>query len=155
MIGSALKSPIHGRQAAPDAARRLVVQGLSLASDQQFGTDLADIGFSVAGGEILGIGGIAGNGQNELMAALTGEVLANRPGAVAIDGRPVGDLGPGPRRDLGATFVPEERNGHGAVRDMTLSENGFLSGYRRKHLLSHGLIDGDRTQSFAQDVIRG
>ena len=54
------------------------MQGLQLASDQQFGTDLKDISFAVAGGEILGIGGIAGNGQNELMAALSGEALADR-----------------------------------------------------------------------------
>ena len=96
------------------------------------------------GGEILGIGGIAGNGQNELMAALTGEVLADRPDAIRIDGRPVGDLGPGLRRSMGATFVPEERNGHGAVRDMSLAENAFLSGHRRKSLMRHGLIDSRR-----------
>src|SRR5439155_17668524 len=137
-----------------DPAPRLIVRGLSLASDQQFGTDLKDIGFTVAGGEILGIGGIAGNGQNELMAALTGEVLANRPDAIVIDGRPVGALGPGPRRGLGGTFVPEERNGHAAVRDMSLSENAFLSGHRRKALMRHWLIDSGRTRTFAQEVIR-
>jgi len=155
MIGSALKAPIHGRQMPLSAIPRLAVQGLSLVSDRQFGTDLHDIGFSVAGGEILGIGGIAGNGQNELMAALTGEVLANRPDAIRIDGGPVGHLGPGPRRSLGATFVPEERNGHGAVRDMSLSENAFLSGHRRKSLMRRGLIDGRRTRAFAEEVIRG
>ncbi len=155
MIGSELKAPTHGRQAPASPTPRLVVQGLSLVSDQQFGTDLKDIGFSVAGGEILGIGGIAGNGQNELMAALTGEVLAGRAEAIRIDGRPVGNLGPGPRRGLGGTFVPEERNGHGAVRDMSLSENAFLSGRQRKNLMRHGLIDSGRTQSFAQEIIRG
>ena len=82
-------------------APRLAVQGLQLASEQQFGTDLKDISFAVAGGEILGIGGIAGNGQNELMAALSGEALADRPEAILIDGKPVGRLGPGQRRSLG------------------------------------------------------
>ena len=155
MIGTELKAPIHGRQAQSGAAPRLVVKGLSLTSDQQFGTDLRDISFSVAGGEIFGIGGIAGNGQNELMAALTGEVSAQQADTIIIDGKPIGSLGPGPRRSLGSTFVPEERNNHGAVRDMSLSENAFLSGHRRKHLLRHGLIDGGRTHSFAQDVIKG
>ncbi len=155
MIGSELKAPIHGRRADNGTQPRLVVKGLSLPSDQQFGTDLQDISFSVAGGEIFGIGGIAGNGQNELMAALTGEVAANRPDAIRIDGRPVGALGAGPRRSLGGTFVPEERNNHGAVRDMSLAENAFLSGHRRKHLLRHGLIDGVRTLGFARDVIKG
>ncbi len=153
MIGSALKAPIHGRQAQANATARLVVRELSLISDQQFGTDLSAISFTVAGGEILGIGGIAGNGQTELMEALTGEIPANRPDAILIDGKPSGSLGPGPRRVLGGTFVPEERNNYGAVRDMSLSENAFLSGHRRKGLLRHGLIDGARTQSFAQEVI--
>jgi simple sugar transport system ATP-binding protein len=51
--------------------------------------------------------------------------------------------------------VPEERNGHGAVRDMSLSENAFLSGHRRKSLMRRGLIDGRRTRAFAEEVIRG
>jgi general nucleoside transport system ATP-binding protein len=155
MIGSELKAPSRGRKATANAAARLVVQGLTIASDQQFGTDLQDIAFSVAGGEVLGIGGIAGNGQNELMAALSGETLANRPDAILIDGKPVGDLGPGQRRSLGATFVPEERNGHGAVRDMTLADNAFLSAHRRRRLVRHGLIDHRRTTGFAREVIAG
>jgi ABC-type uncharacterized transport system ATPase subunit len=155
MIGSELKAPSHGRKALAEAKPRLVVAGLTIASDQQFGTDLRDIAFSVAGGEVLGIGGIAGNGQNELMAALSGETQANRPDAILIDGRPVGDLGPGQRRSRGAAFVPEERNGHGAVRDMTLAENAFLSAHRRRRLVRNGLIDSRRTIGFAREVIVG
>ena len=93
MIGTELKAPRHGRRAEEAASARLTVQGLQLASDQQFGTDLKDISFAVAGGEILGIGGIAGNGQNELMAALSGEALADRPEAILHRrqaGRPAG-----------------------------------------------------------------
>ncbi|HEX6121436.1 MAG TPA: ATP-binding cassette domain-containing protein, partial [Dongiaceae bacterium] len=110
--------------------------------------------FAVKGGEILGIGGIAGNGQAELMAALSGEVLAARPGAIAIDGVAAGRLGPRERRALGGCFAPEERNGHGAVRDMSLSENAFLSGYVRQALACNGLIDSGKTAGFASDVIR-
>jgi simple sugar transport system ATP-binding protein len=155
MIGSELKAPTHGRRPQPDAKPRLELNGLSLPSDQQFGTDLKDISFTVAGGEILGIGGIAGNGQNELMAALSGETRAGRADAIRIDGKPVGHLGPGGRRALGAAFVPEERNGHGAVGAMSLSENGFLSAHCRRGLVSYGLIDGRRTLGFTQEVIEG
>ena len=154
MIGTELKSPRHGRRAEEAGAPRLTVQGLQLASQQQFGTDLKDISFAVAGGEILGIGGIAGNGQNELMAALSGEALADRPEAVLIDGRPVGRLGPGQRRSLGAAFVPEERNDHGAVRGMSLTENAFLSGYRPLGLARRGLIDTKRSLGYAREVIQ-
>jgi general nucleoside transport system ATP-binding protein len=153
MIGAELKVPVHGRQPQDGAPVRLEVRGLSLASDQQFGTDLKDISFTVAEGEILGIGGIAGNGQNELMAALSGEAAAVRAETVVIDGRPVGHLGPGQRRSLGAAFVPEERNGHGAVRDMSLAENAFLSGHRPLKLVRRGLIDQSSTVDYARNVI--
>lgn len=155
MIGSELKSLKHGAAQNGAAAPRLVVQHLSLASTQRFGTDLKDVSFSVAGGEILGIGGVAGNGQTELMSALIGETLCERAEAIAIDGNPVGKLGPELRRRRGAAFVPEERNGHGAVGEMTLSENGYLSAHHRLNLVRHGLIDAAAAVRFARRVIEG
>jgi simple sugar transport system ATP-binding protein len=130
------------------------VKNLSLKSEHQFGTDLKNIGLTVKGGEILGIGGIAGNGQAELMAALSGEIPATTPDAIVIDGVAAGRLGPRERRALGGCFVPEERNGHGAVRDMSLSENAFLSGHVRRALANKGLIDSGKTAGFADDVIK-
>jgi simple sugar transport system ATP-binding protein len=88
------------------------------------------------------------------MAALTGETLAGRADAILIDGKPVGLLGPGARRASGATFVPEERNGHGAVRDMTLAENAFLSGFRRLGLVRTGLIALGESSAFAGRIIQ-
>jgi ABC-type uncharacterized transport system ATPase subunit len=155
MIGTTLRAPIHGRQADAAAATRLAVRNLSLKSDQQFGTDLKWIGFEVKAGEILGIGGIAGNGQNELMAALSGETLSATADTITLDGVAIGKLGPDGRRATGGCFVPEERNGHGAVRDMTLAENALLSGYRRRGLVQIGVIDDSRTTSFAGEVIKG
>jgi simple sugar transport system ATP-binding protein len=155
MIGTSLKAPVHGRQADESAATRLSVRNLTVKSDQQFGTDLKGISFEVKAGEILGIGGIAGNGQNELMAALSGETLAEEPGTISLDGVAVGKLGPDGRRASGGCFVPEERNGHGAVRDMTLAENALLSGYRRRGLVQIGVIDDSRTTTFAGEVITG
>src|SRR5690606_6490003 len=137
----------------PDAKVRFAVRHLSARSDQQFGVDLVDISFNVRGGEILGIGGIAGNGQSELMAALSGEILAQEPAIIEIDGVAVGRIGPDGRRGRGACFVPEERNGHGAVRDMTLAENALLSAYRRRQLARLGIIDRLRTFLFAGEVV--
>jgi simple sugar transport system ATP-binding protein len=152
MIGNELKAPSH-KKSAGDGVARLVVRNLTLRSDQQFGTDLKKISFTVAGGEILGIGGVAGNGQTELMAALSGETLVDRPDSIEIDGKAVGMLGPGYRRTSGATFVPEERNGHGAVRDMTLAENAFLSAYRRLGLVRNGLVSVGEAARYAGKVI--
>jgi simple sugar transport system ATP-binding protein len=154
MIGTELKAASHHAHGKSDGGPRLEVKNLSLKSEQQFGTDLKSVGFAVKGGEILGIGGIAGNGQSELMAALSGEMPAAAPDAVVIDGVAAGRLGPRERRALGGCFVPEERNGHGAVRDMSLSENAFLSAHVRRALARHGLIDAGKAASFADEVIR-
>jgi len=156
MIGTTLRPPYHlQEESAETAPARLVVDNLSLNSDRAFGVDLDAISFSVAAGEVLGIAGIAGNGQNELMAALSGETPAGRADAIVIDGKPVGTLGPAERRARGACFVPEERHGHGAVTDMTLSENALLSAYRRKGLVRGGLVDMGSTIRFAAEIIKG
>src|SRR5882724_1082513 len=104
MIGTELKAASHHARSEANGGPRLQVKDLSLKSDQQFGTDLKDVGFTVAAGEILGIAGVAGNGQAELMAALTGETLCERADAILLDGAPVGRLGPAARRLRGAAF---------------------------------------------------
>ena len=155
MIGETLAAP-RGRTATGTAppAPCLVVDRLTIASDRKFGTDLKAIAFSVAPGQILGVAGVAGNGQTELMDALSGEIPAGKPEAVTIVGVAAGHRTPSERRSLGACFVPEERNGHAAVPGMTLSENALLSAYVRKALARFGLIDRGKTTVFAKDIIR-
>ncbi|MGE0253629.1 MAG: ABC transporter ATP-binding protein [Alphaproteobacteria bacterium] len=153
MIGSEVKAPSPRPHGDGSQAPRLVVDRLTTTSGHDFGTDLRDISFTVGGGRVLGIAGIAGNGQTELMEALSGEVAAGRPETIRIDGTAAGHLGPRRRRALGACFVPEERNGHGAVTAMTLAENIFLSGHVRRALVRLGLIDTPRTNRFADEVI--
>jgi ABC-type uncharacterized transport system ATPase subunit len=133
---------------------RLKVADLTLASEEQFGVDLERVGLEVKGGEIFGIAGVAGNGQAELMEALIGERLANTPGAIEIDGVPVGAQGPLARRALGLTCVPEERTGHGSVPDMTLWENAVLTAKTRMKLATSGFIGVPRAKSFASKVVR-
>src|SRR5580700_9281874 len=108
---------------------RLVVKQLSLEPDDPHGTHLQEVSLEVCGGEILGIAGVAGNGQDELFAALSGERLASEGGAVVIDGEAAGWLSVTERRRMGAAFVPEERLGHGTAPRMKLSENALLTGH--------------------------
>jgi simple sugar transport system ATP-binding protein len=124
-----------GRAPAHEAgAVRLALSGLTLPAPSQFGTALANVSLEVRGGEIVGIAGVAGEGQFELMEALIGERRANRADAVVIDGTPAGHLGPDARRLAGAAFVPEERAGHAAVPDMGLPENVLLSHHRAERM---------------------
>jgi simple sugar transport system ATP-binding protein len=151
MIGSTLPET---RRNAPAAAGDvcLAVRGLSLPSDEPFGTDLDDITLELRAGEMLGIAGVAGNGQKELLAALSGERLSPRAGAIAIAGRDAGTMGVEARRRLGLGFIPEERLGRGAVAEMSLSENALLTCYPAGYV-SNGLIRFPALRSFAADII--
>ena len=150
MVGSAFESPARAGRAPGDVA--LEVSGLSLASPGEFGTALRDVGLSLRRGEILGIGGVAGNGQDELLAALSGE-LPSDPGAIRLEGRPIGRLGPNARRALGLLCAPEERLGHAAAPDMTLTENALLTGARRERLVRGGFLRWGAAEDFARRII--
>ncbi|MEM7043995.1 MAG: ABC transporter ATP-binding protein [Pseudomonadota bacterium] len=153
MIGTELARPSPRAVPKPGDVR-LEVEGLSLLSPEPFGVDLVDIGFSLRSGEILGIAGVAGNGQVELQEALSGEVPIDNAEAIRIDGRPAGDKGPLWRRAQGLAFLPEERLGHGAVPGMSLTENALLSGFGPKQLIGvAGTIRNGSTQAFATGVI--
>lgn len=146
---------LTARQDGPDQAAGplLEVVGLDLDRDDPHGTDLRDISLSVRGGEILGIAGVAGNGQNALMRVLSGERVLARPETIRIQGTPAAHLGPRARRDLGLATVPEERLGQGAVPDLSLAENALLSAYRHGDLVRGGLVDRMRAHGFARRVI--
>jgi general nucleoside transport system ATP-binding protein len=122
-------------------AARLVIRNLSLAADDPHGTRLDDVHLEVRGGEIVGIAGVAGNGQDELFAALSGERLVDPVDAIAIDGHAAGARGVTERRRMGAAFVPEERLGHGAAPRMKLSENALLTGHAASAMVKRGFID--------------
>lgn len=115
---------------------RLSIRNLSMPRPTTFAVELDDVSLEVRAGEIVGIAGIAGNGQDEIFAALSGERAAERADAVMIDGQPCGRLGVTSRRRMGAAFVPEERLGHGAVPRMHLSSNVVLT----RHSTSDGIV---------------
>ncbi len=153
MIGGSLKA-LSEKPASSLGKERFTVSGLSAPGLPPFGTSLKDISFSVRSGEILGIAGVAGNGQNELLEVLSGERTGGVSGHVRIDGQDLARLGVSARRRAGLATVPEERNGHAAVPDMTLSENAILSARTRKGLASGGLLRMGAARSFAENVIK-
>jgi simple sugar transport system ATP-binding protein len=125
MIGSEPPQLSHGR--AQRGALALDVQHLKLARQSPFGTDLRDIDLQVHAGEIVGIAGVSGNGQQELMAALSGEDARAPRGSVRLFGQDIAAHSPRRRRDAGLHFVPEERLGRGAVPALSLADNTLLT----------------------------
>jgi simple sugar transport system ATP-binding protein len=103
------------------------VKGLSVPKLDQFGTSLSDIGFDVRAGEIVGVAGVSGNGQQELMAALSGEDPRAPAGSIRLFGNDIAAHSPRRRRNEGLYFVPEERLGRGAVPVMSLAHNTLLT----------------------------
>jgi len=150
MIGTSLVQPVAARPVPGPV--RLSVEGLTVPADGPFGVQLEKVSLSVRGGEILGIGGVAGNGQAELMEALIGEcrVLG---GDIRVDGVSLLGLTPSQRRGAGVCFAPEERLGHALSPGMTLAENVLISARRRAGLSRRGVLDFGGAARFAADVI--
>jgi general nucleoside transport system ATP-binding protein len=146
MVGADIKEvrASAGRRAT---IPRLVVNNLTLEPDDPHGVRLENISIELRGGEILGIAGVAGNGQDELFAALSGERVSQDPGTVVIDGIAAGNLSITQRRRLGAAFVPEERLGHGTAPRMKLSENALLTGHAASGMVQHGFVNTAATLS--------
>lgn len=152
MIGGTLKDIEKGGERAL-GDERFVVRNLTVPGDSEFAVDLQGIGFKVRSGEIFGIAGVAGNGQNELLNALSGEVPSHDPATVQIDGVMVGTMEAKQRRRHGLCAVPEERNGHGAVPGFSLSDNAILTARNRKNMVNWGVINSKIAESYTDEVI--
>ncbi|HEX2525648.1 MAG TPA: ABC transporter ATP-binding protein [Geminicoccus sp.] len=152
MIGKAPPELAH-RPSRSDGPVVLKVRDLSLRPSDPHGTNLRRIGFEIHAGEIVGVAGVAGNGQRELLRALSGEDPRAPQAAIELAGQPVGDLNPRRRRDLGLSFVPEERLGRGAAPKLSLALNALLTGNRHK-LTRAGLIDAKAIDRRAAEIIR-
>ena len=153
MIGSDLRDPARGQENV-DGPVRISVRNLSLPKPDDFGVALDGITLNVKGGEIFGIAGVAGNGQNELLEALCGERLSQANDTIVVDQSPVGRLGPTERRKIGLCAVPEERNGHAAIGNFSLADNATLTARTRMGFEAQGFIDQEGASQFASDVIK-
>ena len=136
------------------AGARLSLTDLSFTPDAGYASALQDVTLEVHGGEIVGIAGVSGNGQNILASLLSGETRLDRAHAakIEIDGEPSGHLGPGQRRDRGLHFIPEERLGRGAVPVHDLTYNSLLTGYG-SGLSRFGFLNRPAMKRFAGDTI--
>ena len=149
MIG-AEPPPLRHRPAQAGAVA-LHVNGLSLRGDQPFGTALHGIHFEVRAGEILGVAGVSGNGQQELLAALSGEDPRAGVGTITLFDQDIAQQSPRQRRAQGLHFVPEERLGRGAVSTLSLAQNTLLT--RTETVSRSGWVHPARVRRLAEHLI--
>ncbi|QAY67426.1 ABC transporter ATP-binding protein [Paenibacillus protaetiae] len=117
---------------------------LDVSGLQMKGTEgkqvLNGVDFTVRSGEILGIAGVDGNGQSELIQAITGMLKVNG-GEVKLNSRNITNQSPRNISVAGVSHIPEDRHKHGLVLDFTLSENMILSTYFNEQFGKGGFID--------------
>ncbi len=152
MTGAETLPQARPATAAPGEVR-LAVQALSLPRSHAFGTSLEQVSLQVRSGEIVGIAGVSGNGQQELLAALSGEDRRAAAEMLQLCDQNVGQCGPDARRALGQSFVPEERLGRGAVPEMSLTDNMLLS-HHQPPFVQRGLIRAAATVSAASAILQ-
>ncbi|MBS3765676.1 ABC transporter ATP-binding protein [Candidatus Bipolaricaulota bacterium] len=131
----------------------LEIEGLKAQNDKRVEA-VKDVSFSVHQGEILGIAGVAGNGQRELAEVLTGLREATS-GKVYIDGEDVTNTSPRNIADKEVAHIPEDRLQQGIVGDLTLKDNVILKAYRKKPfskgiMIDYGLVDKE-TRKIIED----
>jgi general nucleoside transport system ATP-binding protein len=152
MVGAEIADVRRARREGAAGPVRLRVDGLDLASEDPHGTSLKGVSLELAEGEVLGIAGVAGNGQDELFAALSGEARAPRAADILLDATPIGWDDINARRRAACAFVPEERLGHAAAPRMALSENALVAGHAANGFVRRGFVRRDRTIGWVDAV---
>ena len=118
-----------------------------------------NISFQVHSGEIVGIAGVEGNGQTELIEALAGLVdPAQITGEIRADGRNINTLGARVRRELGIAHIPEDRHRRGLLLDFSLAENSILGVHYRPPIAAYAgnvFLDENAIQRRATEIIEG
>lgn len=131
---------------------RLQLDGIAVAEGNEI-PKLANISFSIGLGEILGVAGVSGNGQQELCEVVCG-ALRPTSGKILLDGEDITNLSIRERIDKGIGYVPSDRHKDGMVMEMTLSENMMLKTSYDKKWLKNGFIDKNKLDSYTEEAIK-
>jgi simple sugar transport system ATP-binding protein len=149
MIGAEPPQLVHRAAALGEIALELRQLWLPAAGD--YGVALQGVSLALRAGEVVGVAGVSGNGQQELLAVLSGEDRRAAAGSVRLFGTDIARSGPRQRRLLGLHFVPEERLGRGAVPMHALATNTLLT--RREPIKALGWIDTGAARELAARLI--
>ena len=151
MVGQKVKPTVKIKSGLK--ASILQVRNLSIKSKNTFGTNLKNINFELHQGEILGIGGVAGSGQDELLSALTGETSLEK-NTLRYKNQDIGWMNPQQRREIGLLTAPEERLGHAAAPEMNLIENCLITAKQSQGLVKSGWVNLSKAAEFAEAIIK-
>ena len=150
MVGSTVKNTV--KDGGEQGEVILKIQNLYQDSQDSYGTSIKNLSLEIRSGQILGIGGVAGNGQEELMASLSGEQRPKK-GKIFYNGRLINNLNAEERRALGIFSAPEERLGHASCPEMKLSENVLITCANTAKLTKYGLIQKRLTENLTTKII--
>ena len=145
-------------KSAPETGEtELEVKNLSV-TDNAGAKRINDVSFEVRRGEIVGIAGVEGNGQTELIEALAGLVEPARiNGEINFEGKTLNNMGARVRRELGIAHIPEDRHRRGLLLDFILTENSILGVHYRPPIaaLAGGVfLDSNAIQRRADEIIQ-
>ncbi len=135
----------------PEQTRVLSVEGLNVSQKGQ--TSLKDISFAVKRGEIFGIAGVQGNGQDELIRAIAG-MSGHTSGTITLDGTEVSKLSIKKRREAGLAYVPEDRMIDGTAGEASLGDNIISTYFDRASLNGPLFMKGRRIGAEARRLIK-
>ena len=115
-------------------------------------TAVKDLSLDIHAGEVVGLAGIDGNGQSELISAMTG-LMPTASGKIMLNGKNIANKKPRQITEAGVSHIPEDRQRYGLELDMTLAENIALQTYYKRPLSKHGVLDYEAINKHARDLI--
>ncbi|MFD3556177.1 ABC transporter ATP-binding protein [Streptomyces goshikiensis] len=155
MVGSELPSPETRESTVTDVAM-LNVQDLRLTATDPDGVVrevLAGIDFTIHKGEVLGVAGVEGNGQTELIEALMGMSIPDG-GVITLDGKDISTTPTRKRREGGIGYIPEDRHRHGLLLESSLWENRILGHVTEKPNSKRGILDPKAARKDTDRIVR-
>jgi ABC-type uncharacterized transport system ATPase subunit len=151
MVGREVLFPVGRRESEPGDVV-LEIDGLTAQGDKGLEA-LSDVSLTIRSGEILGIAGVAGNGQRELAEAIVGLRSVTR-GRISVAGADVTNRPPREVMDRGVGYIPEDRMGSGLVVNLSVAENLILKCYREPPICRGFVLDGDAISAHAEELVR-
>ena len=150
MVGRSVSFVTEKEEAQP---KEVVLQISDLVVNENRGVPaVKELSLDVRAGEIVGIAGIDGNGQSELIQAITG-LRKVKSGSIKIKGQEVVGLSPRKITEMNVSHVPEDRHRDGLVLEMMLSENIALQNYYKEPLSKNGVLNYNQINSYARNLM--